>query len=120
MSTRPPEPAQCAGPDPQPRAPALRMPAGATDCHAHVFGPREKYGWAADRLYSPPPVFLKDYLAMLDALGSARGVIVQTGVHGTNNDVLATRVPDEAVRTRILVDNPAQLYGFVAAGQLVS
>lgn len=100
MPAHPPAPAQCAGPDPQPRAPALRMPAGATDCHAHVFGPREKYGWAADRLYSPPPVFLKDYLAMLDALGSARGVIVQTGVHGTNNDVLVDSLAQSNGRLR--------------------
>jgi predicted TIM-barrel fold metal-dependent hydrolase len=76
------------------------MPAGATDCHAHVFGPRDQYGWADDRLYTPPPVFLKDYLAMLDALGSARGVIVQSGVHGTNNDVLVDSIAQSNGRLR--------------------
>ncbi len=86
------KPAQCAGPDPRPRAPSFRMPAGATDCHAHVFGAQEKYGWAGDRLYTPPPVFLKDYLAMLGALGVTRGVMVQSGVHGTNNDVIVDAI----------------------------
>jgi predicted TIM-barrel fold metal-dependent hydrolase len=76
------------------------MPAGATDCHAHVFGAKETYGWAGDRLYTPPPVFLKDYLAMLDALGSARGVIVQSGVHGTNNNVLVDAIAQSNDRLR--------------------
>ena len=86
------EPPPCAGPDPAPRKPEFELPPGATDCHAHVFGAREKYGHAADRLYTPPPVFLADYLAMLDALGFARAVIVQSGVHGTNNDVLVDAI----------------------------
>jgi len=162
-----------------------------------VFGQRDNYGYAADRLYTPPPVLLPDYLNMLDALGIERAVVVQSGVHGTNNgvivdaiahskgrlkgialirllqsgrgwsklsapyrtsaqtfpyadivpfahalvaavpdrlvwgtdwphvmldgpmpndgdlaDLLATWVPDAAVRKRILVDNPARLYGF--------
>ena len=94
------EPAQCAGPDLKPRQPSFAMPAGATDCHAHVFGAKEQYGWAADRLYTPPPVFLKDYLAMLDALGSARGVIVQSGVHGTNNNVIVDAIAQSHGRLR--------------------
>jgi predicted TIM-barrel fold metal-dependent hydrolase len=98
MTTK--EPAQCAGPDLNPRAPSFRMPAGATDCHAHVFGAKEKYGWAGDRLYTPPPVYLKDYLAMHDALGVARGVIVQSGVHGTNNDVLVDSIAQAPQRLR--------------------
>ncbi len=82
------EPPVCPGPDLNPRKPSFVMPAGATDCHAHVFGERATYGYADDRLYTPPSVLLKDYLAMLDALGFARGVMVQTGVHGTNNQVI--------------------------------
>ncbi len=100
MTTSAQEPAQCAGPDLNPRKPAFAMPAGATDCHAHVFGAREKYGWAGNRLYTPPPVFLKDYIAMLDALGSARGVIVQSGVHGSNNDVLVDAIAQSNGRLR--------------------
>ena len=94
------EPAQCAGPDLQPRKASFQMPPGATDCHAHVFGAKDKYGWASDRLYSPPPVFLEHYLAMLDAVGSARGVIVQSGVHGTNNDVLVDAIAQSNGRLR--------------------
>lgn len=92
MTTHAKEPAQCAGPDLHTRAPAFKIPANATDCHAHVFGAREKYGYAADRLYTPPPVFLPDYLAMLDALGITRAVVVQSGVHGTNNNVIVDAI----------------------------
>ena len=109
MTTNSHEPAQCAGPDLAPRAPSFKMPAGATDCHAHVFGAKEKYGWAGDRLYTPPPVFLKDYLAMLDALGSARGVIVQSGVHGTNNDVLVDSIAASNGRLRGIALIPADI-----------
>ena len=109
MTTTKHEPAQCAGPDLNPRAPSFTMPPGATDCHAHVFGAKEKYGWAGDRLYTPPPVFLKDYIAMLDALGSARGVIVQTGVHGTNNNVLVDAIAQSKGRLRGIALIPADI-----------
>jgi len=59
---RKPEPSFCPGPDLNPRKPSFAMPPGATDSHAHVFGAREKYGYADDRQYTPPPVFLNDYL----------------------------------------------------------
>ena len=88
MTTRKTEPPICASPDLTPRKPSFALPPGATDSHAHVFGAREKYAYADDRQYTPPPVFLKDYLAMHDAVGFARGVVVQSGVHGTNNSVI--------------------------------
>ena len=62
-------PAQCAGPRLDVRKPKLALPPKAADCHCHVFGPREKYPWAANRLYTPPPVALDDYLAMLRVTG---------------------------------------------------
>ena len=79
------EPAQCAGPQLDVKKPTLALPPNAADCHCHVFGPRDKYPWAANRLYTPPPVSLDDYLAMLDATGFERGVLVQTGLYGTDN-----------------------------------
>jgi predicted TIM-barrel fold metal-dependent hydrolase len=83
------EPAQCAGPQLDVRRPKLELPRNAADCHCHVFGPREKYPWVASRLYTPPPVTLDHYLAMLDATGFARGVMVQTGLYGTDNRFIA-------------------------------
>ena len=97
---KPPEPPVCAGPDLKPRKPSFALPAGAADCHAHVFGPRDPYGYAAGRLYTPPPVFLPDYLAMLDALGIERAVVVQSGVHGTNNNVIVDAIAQSQGRLK--------------------
>lgn len=78
-------PAQCAGPRLDVRKPELVLPLKAADCHCHVFGPRDCYPWTANRLYTSPPVSLDDYLAMLRVTGFERGVMVQTGLYGTDN-----------------------------------
>jgi 2-pyrone-4,6-dicarboxylate lactonase len=114
-------PPQCAGPDLAPRTPNFDLPPGATDCHAHVFGAREKYGHAADRLYTPPPVFLADYLSMLDKVGFTRAVVVQSGVHGTNNDVIVDAVAQSGGRLKgvaLIPENiaDAELDRLAAAG----
>jgi len=78
-------PPMCAGPHLDIRPPKLKLPPKAADCHCHVFGPSDKYPWAANRLYTPPPVGLDHYLAMLRATGFERGVMVQTGLYGSDN-----------------------------------
>ena len=94
------EPPICRGPDLNTRKPSFALPPGAIDSHAHVFGTREKYGYADDRQYTPPPVYLKDYLAMHDTVGFARGVVVQSGVHGTNNSVIVDAIAQSNGRLR--------------------
>jgi len=78
-------PPMCAGPHLDTRRPELTLPPKSADCHCHVFGPREKYPWAANRLYTPPPVYLENYLDMLRATGFECGVMVQTGLYGNDN-----------------------------------
>lgn len=97
------EPPVCPSPDPHHLKPSFVLPPGATDCHAHVFGERARYGYADNRLYTPPPgLLLKDYLAMLDAIGFARGVMVHTGVHGTNNQVILDAMAQTGGRLRAI------------------
>ena len=91
---------------PAPRAPSrpkVPLPAGACDTHAHVFGPAARFPYAADRSYTPPDAPLEKYLAMLDTLGFARGVLVQGSAHGCDNsamlDALA-RQPEPVARRR--------------------
>jgi predicted TIM-barrel fold metal-dependent hydrolase len=100
------EPAMCAGPILKTRKPKLALPPGAADCHCHVFGPRDKYPWAANRLYTPPPVYLDDYLAMLRTTGFARGVMVQTGLYGNDNRFLvdALKAHPDVLRGIALID----------------
>ena len=83
-----PDYAPCAPHDPSPRRPALRLPAGAWDTHAHVCGPIQIYPLVANRLYNPPVASVTDYLHMLDTLGVQRGVLVQPSVYGTDNRAL--------------------------------
>lgn len=90
----------CAGPILDVRTPALALPPKAADCHCHVFGPREKYPWAATRLYTPPPVGLDHYLAMLRATGFERGVMVQTGLYGNDNRFLVDAIAAHPGRLR--------------------
>lgn len=78
--------------------PAFDVPAFACDAHAHVLpGDPQRYPLVAQRSYMPVACPEDSYLAMLDALGMQRGVLVQISVYGTDNrymlDVLR-RHPD--------------------------
>lgn len=75
----------CQALDRHPRPPGFDPPAGATDAHCHVFGPADRYPYAADRSYTPPDSPLPEYISLLDTLGLDRGVIVQPSVYGTDN-----------------------------------
>lgn len=75
----------CAPADPAPRTPSFTAPAGAVDCHAHVFGPQSRYPYHPDRTYTPPDASLEAYLALHRTLGIARGVLVQPSVYGLDN-----------------------------------
>lgn len=100
----------CAGPDRNPRPPRLASPAGATDCHAHVFGPSARFAYTAARAYTPPDSTVMDYLAMLDALGLARGVLAQPSVYGDDNSCLVDALEASGGRLRgIVVADPRKL-----------
>jgi predicted TIM-barrel fold metal-dependent hydrolase len=77
--------------------PKKPLPAGAWDCHAHVFGPFDRFPLIPDRRHEPPLATAEDYLAMLDGAGFERGVLVHGSAKGFNPanvaDALARR-PD--------------------------
>jgi 2-pyrone-4,6-dicarboxylate lactonase len=77
----------CPGPDRAPRIPAYRPPPGATDCHAHIFGPPERFPYSADRSYTPEPCTAEQYDALLATIGFTRAAVVQGGAHGSDNRV---------------------------------
>jgi 2-pyrone-4,6-dicarboxylate lactonase len=77
----------CAPPR-EPSRPKAPPPADACDAHAHVFGPAERFPYAQDRSYTPPDAPLAKYMAMLDTVGFARGVLVQGSAHGRNNSAM--------------------------------
>lgn len=104
------------------------LAAGACDCHMHVFDPAWPLA-ASATAPAPPASTLQDYRAVQTALGLSRAVVVQSTAYGFDNrcmlDALATPrqadlltllrlwVADDAGSLRrILVDNPAERYGF--------
>ena len=82
------DPPFIAGPVLHPSRPAVAPPAGAWDTHAHIFGPPEKFPFADGRGYTPPAAPAENYLALLDHLGFAHGVIVQGNAHGYDNRIV--------------------------------
>jgi 2-pyrone-4,6-dicarboxylate lactonase len=82
------EPSLIPGPVPNPKRPATLPPSGAWDTHAHLFGPADKFPFAAGRGYTPPEASAEKYLALLDQLGFACGLIVQGNAHGYDNRVV--------------------------------
>ena len=71
-----------------PTRPRRMAPPGATDCHAHVFGPLERFPVSGERSYDVFELPAEHYLAMLDAIGFARGVLVTASAYGTDNRAL--------------------------------
>lgn len=85
------------GPDPNPKKPDLPTPAHACDCHAHIFGPSDRFPYTEGRGYTPPDAPVESYLEMLARLGIERGVCVQGNAHGFDNRAIldaAARYPD--------------------------
>ena len=72
-------------PDPNTRPPGWALPAGACDSHFHVFGPPDRFPYAATRRYEPPAAPIEHYWNVQKITGLARGVVVQPTVHGTDH-----------------------------------
>lgn len=71
-----------------PSRPVFQLPPGAVDAHCHVFGPGERFPYAAERKYTPCDASKEQLFALRDHLGFARNVIVQATCHGADNRAL--------------------------------
>ncbi|MBL8701109.1 MAG: amidohydrolase family protein [Alphaproteobacteria bacterium] len=70
-------------PLPTPSIPACRAPAGAVDCHHHVYD--DRFALLPDATYRPGPATAAAYRRFRDRLGLARSVVIQPSVYGTDN-----------------------------------
>ena len=77
------------GPDQNPRTPRLICPPGACDSHIHLFGPAEKYPFAADSPYTSRDALPETFIALQNRLGFSRAVIVSPGGYGRDYRLLA-------------------------------
>src|SRR6202158_748666 len=70
----------------QPSTPVnFDVPAGAFDCHTHVFGDPRRFPFATARAYTPEPASVEEMRALHSALHTDRVVIVHPSVYGTDN-----------------------------------
>ena len=82
----------CKPPDPNTHKPKYRPPAGACDAHCHIFGPGDKYPYAADRTYTPPDAPLEKFRELQSILGLERAVLVNASCHGSDNSVIVDAI----------------------------
>jgi predicted TIM-barrel fold metal-dependent hydrolase len=88
----------------QPRTPVqFDVPAGACDCHTHVFGDPARYALAGDRVYTPEPASIEEMRALHRALRMDRVVIVQPSIYGTDNACTLDAVRQLGSRARAVV-----------------
>lgn len=74
------------------RRPRFAVPPLACDCHSHIIGPEAQYPYTPNRSFTPHDAPVADYLAMLNALGVQRTVVVQVSVYGSDNRRTASAV----------------------------
>lgn len=74
-------------PNARPQTPASTTVAG-WDCHAHLFGPYDRFPLAPQRSYTPPEAVEAQYLAMLARLGLSHGVLVHPSAYGEDFSLL--------------------------------
>jgi predicted TIM-barrel fold metal-dependent hydrolase len=70
----------------QPSTPVnFDVPAGACDCHVHVFGDPRRFPLAASRTYTPEQASVAEMRALHRALHTGRVVIVNPSIYGADN-----------------------------------
>jgi predicted TIM-barrel fold metal-dependent hydrolase len=74
------------GPEPTSRTPVnFAVPPGACDCHTHVIGDPVRFPMAASRTYTPAQASVEQLKTLHRDLHTARVVLVQPSVYGTDN-----------------------------------
>lgn len=71
-----------------PTRPSLRLPALACDAHVHVFGPADRFTYAASRNFTPLDAPRQRLFDLHHMLGIERCVVVQSAVHGWDNSAV--------------------------------
>ena len=64
------------------------MSCAGWDCHAHLFGPYDRYPLAADRSYTPPEAVASQLPGAARRLGLGHGVLVHPSAYGEDFSLL--------------------------------
>jgi 2-pyrone-4,6-dicarboxylate lactonase len=92
------------GPDPNTKVPKFKMPPLACNAHMHIFGPADRYPYAADRPYTPTDAPLAAFRDLQKTLGLERAVIVNASVYGTDNRVALDAIAASEGRYRAVAN----------------
>ena len=85
----------------QPSTPVnFAIPAGACDCHTHVFQDPQQFPMAPSRPYTPELVSVDELRSLHKALRMDRVVVVQTTVYGTDNSCTLDALKQLGARAR--------------------
>jgi predicted TIM-barrel fold metal-dependent hydrolase len=79
------------------------------DCHAHLFGPYDRFPLAAERAYTPPEATETQYLAMLQRQGLSHGVLVHPSAYGTDFSLLLQALGRHSQLRGVVVLRPGTL-----------
>jgi 2-pyrone-4,6-dicarboxylate lactonase len=83
-----------------PTPPKRQQPAGAADCHTHVFGPYDRYALVNPPNYAPPEAAVERHLEMLDTVGNRYGVLVQPAAYGFDTKLMEDAIVASGGRLR--------------------
>jgi predicted TIM-barrel fold metal-dependent hydrolase len=85
----------------QPSTPVnFAVPAGACDCHTHIFGDPRQFPFWSGRTYTPETASIAEMQALHRALHIDRVVIVTPSIYGTDNSCTVDAVRRQAPRAR--------------------
>lgn len=62
--------------------------ASGWDCHAHLFGPYDRFPLAPERNYTPPEAVEQQYIELLARLGLGHGVLVHPSAYGADHSLV--------------------------------
>ena len=83
-----------------PAEPSFLMPAGAADCHAHIFCDEKAFPMSPARTYTPERAAVSELLALHRRLGIERVVFVQPSVYGTDNGCMLAAIREVGSHAR--------------------
>lgn len=83
----------------------LKLPAGAVDCHHHIYDHR--FAWDEQTKLKPPEALVSDYRQLQERLGLERNVVIQPSSYGTDNTCLLDALWEfgENARGIAVIDN---------------
>ncbi|MBV8525557.1 MAG: amidohydrolase family protein, partial [Acetobacteraceae bacterium] len=84
------------------------LPAGACDCHAHVYGPFDRFPLPAGAPFQPSPTPVEALERLWETFGVERGVLIQGSAYGQDHRALLAAIGrDPKNRRGVAVVEPA-------------